>query len=451
MKKITVDLGKSIGPVRPMHAVNNGPVYKFNADQRITNIEHFRAAGIPYARNHDAAHSELYGGDHTVDVHAIFRDFDADPYDEKSYDFVCTDEYLRVIDFAGVKTFYRLGSKIEHWPKKYGTLPPKDFNKWAVICEHIIRHYNYGWANGFNYGLEYWEIWNEPDLDPDDSDNKRTWGGTKAQFFDLYETASKHLKKCFPELKIGGPGLAGTWDWGRDFLVEMKKRGAPLDFFSWHCYTADVAKFKMFVDHWRKELDDAGFPDTESILNEWNYVCGWVGDKWIESIKTMKNYKGAAFIAGAMEECQNAGLDMLMYYDARPHPMNGMFKTDMVCEVLKGYYPFYMFNILYKLKSAVEAKSLSEDVYCCAASNGSESAIMLTYYNDEDKPDEDIEIEITDPNGENGSIAEFYLLDKDNDNVLIREEKLNSKKQSCIITLKMYSTVLISIKKGTKQ
>ena len=46
-----------------------------------------------------------------------------------------------MIEAAGTKVFYRLGHRIEHEVKKYGTLPPKDFKKWAVICEHIIRHY----------------------------------------------------------------------------------------------------------------------------------------------------------------------------------------------------------------------------------------------------------------------------------------------------------------------
>ena len=83
---------------------------------------------------------------------------------------------------------------------------------------------------------KYWEIWNEPDLDRDDSTNKRCWGGTKAEYFDFYEIAAKHLKECFPHLKIGGPAIAGRRDWTEDFLTEMKKRNAPLDFFSWHIY-----------------------------------------------------------------------------------------------------------------------------------------------------------------------------------------------------------------------
>ena len=61
-----------------MHALNNGPEYKFAADQRITNLYAFRDAGIPYARNHDASLCYTYGGEHTVDVANIFTDFDAE-------------------------------------------------------------------------------------------------------------------------------------------------------------------------------------------------------------------------------------------------------------------------------------------------------------------------------------------------------------------------------------
>ena len=178
MANISIDFSRSVGKMKPMHATNNGPKYKFASDQRVTNLEAFQRAGIPYARNHDASFLSVYGGEHTVDVNFIFRDFDADPYDPASYDFVLTDEYLQVIELSGAKVFYRLGSKIEHWKKKYNTLPPKDFKKWAIICEHIIKHYCYGWADGFYMDIEYWEIWNEPDLDADDSTNKRCWGGT---------------------------------------------------------------------------------------------------------------------------------------------------------------------------------------------------------------------------------------------------------------------------------
>ena len=223
MNTVSVNFANPIGKMKPMHAVNNGPVYKFASDQRITNLPAYKAAGIPYARNHDASFYPTYGGNHAVDVNFIFPDFDADPYDPASYDFVWTDDYVRATEAAGTRTFYRLGSRIEHGPKKYNTLPPKDFHKWAVICEHIIRHYTEGWADGFHYDMEYWEIWNEPDLDKDDAADKRCWGGTEKEFFRLYDIAAKHLKGKFPHLKIGGPALASHVDWAERFLASWMR------------------------------------------------------------------------------------------------------------------------------------------------------------------------------------------------------------------------------------
>ncbi|MBO5021618.1 MAG: hypothetical protein J6D52_13220, partial [Clostridia bacterium] len=76
------------------------------------NFDAYKEAGFPYARNHDAAFCAGYGGEHTVDITAVFPDFDADPYDPASYDFACTDHYSARIMEAGTEVFYRLGQKI---------------------------------------------------------------------------------------------------------------------------------------------------------------------------------------------------------------------------------------------------------------------------------------------------------------------------------------------------
>lgn len=442
MNNITIDFNKPLGKVKPMHAVNNGPVYKFASDQRITNIVSYRDAGIPYARTHDASFYATYGGEHTVDVNFIFPDFDADPYDPESYDFCLTDEYLKVIEVAGTKPFYRLGSKIEHWKKKYNTLPPKDFKKWAVICEHIIKHYNYGWADGFNTGIEYWEIWNEPDLDPDDSTHKRCWGGTKAEFFEFYDVAAKHLKACFPELKIGGPASVGNMEWAEDFLKQLD---APLDFFSWHIYANDPKSIAAKTKEVRDLLDKYGHKNTESILNEWNYVRGWDGDDWLYSLKAEKGLKGASFITGTMCVEQYSSLDMLMYYDARPCGMNGLFNTDFVNECLKGYYPFKMFNELYKLNECVKTVSDSGEIYVCAAKSKDRAAVMLTHFSDDDStPAKQTAVDLR---GFENARAEICLLDKENDLVLVKEEIITTENYSLNLNLSLFSSYLIKLTK----
>ncbi len=437
MSQIKVDFSKITGKAKPMHAVNNGPVYKFSEDQRITNIDTYRDAGIPYARIHDASFFSTYGGEHCVDVANIFTNFDADENDPANYDFTLTDEYLHTIDFAGTKTFYRLGSKIEHWQKKYNILPPKDFAKWARICEHIVKHYTEGWADGFHYDMKYWEIWNEPDYEA-------CWGGTKEQYFELYDIAAKHLKATCPGIKVGGPALCWDIDWAREFIAQLK---APLDFFSWHCYTRETEVVKKNIRTFREILDNAGFTETESILDEWNYVRSFIGDDWIYSLRAEKSLKGAAYTAAVMCIGQSEPLDMLMYYDARPCSMNGLYSTDLVCDVLKGYYPFKMFNTLYKLGTCCET-SFSGNAYACAAVSGDKAAIMATHFaEDDDTPAERIKIDVSGFCGENGVRAKYFLLDEEHDLEEVREEIFTGDSFAPVLDFGLNASYLIELEK----
>ena len=181
MLKLNVDFEKKLGKVKPMHAVGQPPFVGMD----FSYFRYLKAANIPYSRLHDVGGA--YGKNIFVDIPNIFRDFDADENDEASYDFAFTDILLDALMKAGAKPYFRLGVTIENYAKirAYRVYPPKDFHKWARIAEHIIRHYNEGWANGFRYDIEYWEIWNEPDSGP--GDVSEMWFGTMEQYFDLYK------------------------------------------------------------------------------------------------------------------------------------------------------------------------------------------------------------------------------------------------------------------------
>jgi len=122
---INVNFSEILGKIKPMHSVNNGPVGGRAHASGDSNAHLFTEAAIPYARNHDANFWGCYGAPHTVDIIAIFPNFDADENDPESYDFHLTDEYNKKIADTGTKVFYRLGNKIEHESKKYGAIPPK--------------------------------------------------------------------------------------------------------------------------------------------------------------------------------------------------------------------------------------------------------------------------------------------------------------------------------------
>ncbi len=416
-----------------LNATNGGPWHKRHAnDQYRSNFSDYKAARIPYSRNHDSAVHGVYGGPYSHDITCIFPNFDADPEDPASYDFACTDEAILVCLDAGTETFFRLGQTIEHQIKKHGTLPPKDFHKWAVICEHIIRHYNEGWANGHHLNIQYWEIWNEPDLDTDDSSNKRTWGGTKAQFFDLYEIAAKHLKGCFPHLKIGGPALAGNLIWAKDFLCEMQRRNVPLDFFSWHIYCTEPTPMIQKAEAVKTLLTQYGYSDAETILNEWNYVKGWT-DEFKYSIQSIHGIKGAAFVMACLCEAQRSdAIDMLMYYDTRPSAFCGAFDF-YTYDKLKGYYPLYWYGMFYDMARSVQAENSIDNIYslCGIAPDGKVLSVITHYSDDDTAGSRTVSIDFG-----KTSRYEVYLLDAEHDGELLKTTdtlEFELKNQSAIL------------------
>lgn len=439
MSTVKIDYSKSIDKIKIMHAVNNGPVFA-GKEQTRGNQDSYKQARIPYARVHDASFFAGYGGEHTVDVHAIFPNFDADVNDPSSYDFACTDLYLSQMLKCGTKPFYRLGSKIEHGIKKYGTIMPKDFQKWAEICEHIIMHYTKGWADGFNYDIEYWEIWNEPDIDPDDATNKKCWSGTEADYIRFYITASKHLKKCFPNLKIGGPASVGDEGFMERFLMAISNEGnVPLDFFSWHWYWTQPTDMSIKGTRIRKLLDDAGYKNTESILNEWNYVRCWTKE-FIYTIEQIISIKGACFTSACMSAGQsNPGIDMLMYYDARPGTFNGLFDF-YTMRPLKGYYPFYLYSNLFELGTHVYSESDDENIYVVGAKSDTGKGVLITYYAEDDNlgiKDICVDLGNVDING-----AKLFLIDKDN---TMAQHPLSSFVNDGVITLKLLRNSIVYI------
>lgn len=373
--QIVVTPDDAIGPIKRMNAVNNGPRIN-NAEQVYTGTTgYFRAANVGYSRNHDAAGSGAYG-EHVVDISVIFPDFSKDPKKPESYDFTLTDRYVKSIQDAGVEVFYRLGQSIENQPlKKYNIYPPKDNKKWAQVAEHIIRHYNEGWADGFHWGIKYWEIWNEPNLEWDNDKWKvdpRCWAGSPEQFYDFFEVAVKHLKGCFPNLLIGGPAMSGLDPgvrevpvWYERLLSEMKRRNVPLDFFAWHIYECDPTVYVDYSYQVRDLLDKYGYNNAESFLNEWNYIKSWTDD-YPYSMRTLPSHKGGTFVCAAMQDGQNCPTDMMMYYDWRPCSFNGLF--DPLSDTpIWGYWAIYSWGKLKTLGTQVKTCCDIPDVRVTAA------------------------------------------------------------------------------------
>ena len=396
--KLQFDFDKKIGRIKPMHAVGQPPLALSDEDGVDASMFHYLTeANIPYSRLHDTY--GVFGGNLFVDIPNIFRDFDADETDPASYDFVFTDALLNKLLKHGVEPYFRLGVTIEnaHTLKSYHIFPPKDYQKWARICEHIIRHYNEGWADGFHHGITYWEIWNEPDNEEDIALNNM-WKGTAEQYYDLYAVASKHLRACFGDtIKIGGYASTGLylgylhhsqrfltateythWDerafyhtkFFEDFLARVKKDDLPLDFFSHHSYL-DVIRTGYVQEYTERLLEEAGLPDVEIHLNEWNT------DRTRETRGTTK---ASADVAAMMISMQSTKMSMMCFYDARfgTSVYGGLFNP-LTREPFCTYYSFKAFGKLYAMGDQVEITGdRDNEVYALAATNGKDRGILIT-------------------------------------------------------------------------
>ena len=375
-----IDFDSVSGPVKPLHGINNAPV---TAGETLPEL---RQAGIPFMRTHDTAGQ--FGGAHYIDIPNLFPDPEADPESPDSYDFAFTDAYLKGITGSGIKIFYRLGVTIENnWKiKAYHIFPPENPRKFAQVCEHVIRHYNQGWANGFHYGIEYWEIWNEPE-------NPDMWTGSEKEFFEFYRIVANYLKKRFPKLKIGGYGGCGFYGmnrnnqsdfhrsfifWFENFLryVSSPKTAAPLDFFSWHLYSHDPIEIALHAEYVKLRLQAYGFSATENIFNEWNYIDFTNPDRWDD----MKGMIGATFAAAAFVLLQSGPVDKAMYYDALPaRRYCGLYEFPSR-RLTRTYWSFAAFNELYQFGTAVSTEpNPVQGVFLLAAKNrtGSKGKILL--------------------------------------------------------------------------
>ena len=387
---LTPDYANHTGCMKPMHSINNAPFTWANCDM----FPYLAEAGIPYSRLHDTG--GMFGGGIYVDIDNVFPNFDADPYDPASYEFPFTDHLLKELLKAGVQPFYRLGCTIENYQKEIAPrriFPPKDPHKWAVICEHIIRHVNEGWADGHHMDITYWEIWNEPDNEPDPADNPM-WKGSMEEYFNLYEVASNHLKTCFPHLKIGGYAACGFYEilnmasaetanvssrtgyfieFFEKFLAHITspEHKSPLDFFSWHSY-ADKDSNIAFAKYAREMLDKHGLTHTESILNEWN-----------PSPLRRGTLEDASLIASMFVVMQNSPVDMLSYYDGQLQTSYGGMFNPLTLTPFKAFYGFKAFNVLYRLGTQcpiAEDKGhghIGDGVYALAATDKANKHALL--------------------------------------------------------------------------
>ena len=318
-RNIEVDAGKVIGTIRSFQGTNAGPLPL--APQLPNATAQYKEMRIDIVRTHD------FFGPTDIDAkwpkpdpiaravkadgaNSIFRDWEADPEREESYNFGPSDKVIQAIVNCGAAVYYRVGRSWSADPS-----PPADFDKFAGVVKHVAMHYNQGWAHGFRYGIRYWEFWNEPDLEASwfPGFAQPFWTGTPQQYYALYEKVARALKSLDPAMKVGGPGLAAgnlPSAYREGLLDYCAAHKVPLDFYSWHHYpkaNPDPQDFARLAREYRKLLDAKGFPKAEIHVTEWNMTLQMTP-------QAQATMEAAAFAAAAQIYLQDSPMDRSFYY-----------------------------------------------------------------------------------------------------------------------------------------
>lgn len=253
---ITVDAGKSQGPLKPVWRFFGAdePNYATMKDGQklLKHLGELRPKQV-YFR----AHNLLNTGDGTPafkwgSTNAYTEDKDGKPV----YNWMITDMIIDSYLDRGVRPYLQIGfmpealssapegTQYRHsWRPgfKYELIeggwnyPPNDYKKWEELVYQWTKH------NVEKYGRDevltwYFEVWNEPN-------GPSYWKGTPEEFYKTHDYAIAGVKRALPEARVGGPDVAGSGGAFMDgFLTHVVsgknyatgETGTPTDFLAFH-------------------------------------------------------------------------------------------------------------------------------------------------------------------------------------------------------------------------
>jgi len=265
---ITVDLGKPVGPYKPIYAWFGYDEANFTTgrDGKKLLRELHDLTPLPV---HIRAHHLLTSGDGVPELKwsstNVYRE---DANGKPIYDFTILDGIFDEYKAAGVIPMVELGFMPKdltsgtneyqvHYPGRTtaGSVqaPPKDYGKWQelirVVTAHLAQRYGASTVRQW-----YFEVWNEPDID--------YWHGTPQQYWELYDRAVAGVRAALPGAKVGGPAATGpsiehASTFLDGFLTHVAAAHVPLDFISFHVKGMPRIQDSEVVMGLAKEMKDA--------------------------------------------------------------------------------------------------------------------------------------------------------------------------------------------------
>ncbi len=140
--------------------------------------------------------------------------------------------------------------------------PPRTKDDWNEWWEHVFA--TVYWLNVRNdYGVDDWEIHNEPD------NRDQGWGGTRADYFELVKVAKDAIDFAYKTYlpartsHIHGPKTVGGSNWPAAALQEIPNY---FDTVNVHNYDADISNYTRKVRGW---MNGSILANSPLWLGEW--------------------------------------------------------------------------------------------------------------------------------------------------------------------------------------
>jgi xylan 1,4-beta-xylosidase len=148
--------------------------------------------------------------------------------------------------------------------------PPKDYVMWRWLVEQATSH----WVERYGLGEVrqwYFEVWNEPNIGAPNAP-MGFWGGSREEYFKLFEYASRGVKSVDARLRIGGPTTSAN-AWIPEFVEYCRTNKVPVDYISTHHYPTDdiigLALKKMMEIGVKARKGEADQAELQAFMKEY--------------------------------------------------------------------------------------------------------------------------------------------------------------------------------------
>ena len=264
------------------------------------------------------------------------------------------------------------GEKSVFW-WKMNICMPKDIGEWEALIEAFVRHVT------DRYGEDeikkwYFEIWNEP--------NHKNFFAEYQNinaYFELYDSASRAVKRVCADYRVGGPATAGMV-WIKEFIEHCREKAVPLDFITSHSYGVkgdfdedgsaitvmkNVDKVSNEMRHYGAICREEGLP---LIVTEWS-------SSYSSTDPIHDHYFSTPYILRAIKRSEGFA-DMLSYWtytdifeeNGPPTvPFSGCFGLMNMQSIPKPAFHAYAFL---GLLGDTELLCDDENAYVCKSENG---------------------------------------------------------------------------------